>query len=192
MNAARLDGPLSLPSPRNLIHSPVSFLLLLPRFITPSPLPSTSHPIPSQIAIHTEPTTRGSFPISLDRAQMAAAYGTGMVFSVRPPAPARRACAASAAAGGAARARADGGKWWAPLLGWSGQPDYIDAQPRAVSAEEEPRPRPRGAAARRFGVLTEDKARQLRMRMMETESFHDAMYHSAIASRLASAAPDKP
>jgi hypothetical protein len=34
-------------------------------------------------------------------------------------------------------------------------------------------------------VLTEDKARQLRLRMMETESFHDA-----IASRLASAARD--
>jgi hypothetical protein len=28
------------------------------------------------------------------------------------------------------------------------------------------------------------------MRMMETESFHDAMYHSAIASRLAFAAPN--
>jgi hypothetical protein len=38
-------------------------------------------------------------------------------------------------------------------------------------------------------VLTQEKARQLRMRMMETQSFHDAMYHSAIASRLASAAP---
>jgi hypothetical protein len=26
--------------------------------------------------------------------------------------------------------------------------------------------------------------------MMETQSFHDAIYHSAIASRLASAAPE--
>jgi ribosomal protein L9 len=99
------------------------------------------------------------------------------------------------------RASAGGGaKWWAPLLGWSGQPDYIDAQPAAAAAEEEARQHRQhqqhqeearaGAAARRFGVLTEDKARQLRMRMMETESFHDAMYHSAIASRLASASPD--
>ena len=117
-----------------------------------------------------------------------------MVFSVRPPAPAPAcrpcACSASAAAGGA-RARADGGgagKWWAPLLGWSGQPDYIDAHP--ASSEEEPLPRGPPSSARRFGVLTEDKARRLRMQMMETESFHDAMYHSAIASRLASAAPD--
>jgi hypothetical protein len=39
-------------------------------------------------------------------------------------------------------------------------------------------------------VLTEEKARQLRMRMMETETFHDAMYHSAITSRLASATRD--
>jgi hypothetical protein len=39
-------------------------------------------------------------------------------------------------------------------------------------------------------VLTEEKARLLLVRMIETQSFHDAMYHSAIASRLASAAPD--
>ncbi|TVU21576.1 hypothetical protein EJB05_31222, partial [Eragrostis curvula] len=122
------------------------------------------------------------------------AVTSGMAFSVRPPAPAPavRPCACAAAAAGGARARArgadgSGGKWWAPLLGWSGQPDYIDARPSAVPAEDEER---RGAPARRFGVLTEDKARQLRMRMMETESFHDAMYHSAIASRLASATPD--
>jgi hypothetical protein len=110
------------------------------------------------------------------------AMAPGMTFSVRP-APAVRPC--SCAAAGGARARADGpggAKWWAPLLGWSGQPDYIDAQP--AEAEQHAR------GARRFGVLTEDKARQLRMRMMETENFHDAMYHSAIASRLASAAPD--
>ena len=36
--------------------------------------------------------------------------------------------------------------------------------------------------------LTEEKARQLRARMAQTESFHDAMYHSAIASRLARSA----
>ncbi|CAO2193892.1 unnamed protein product [Urochloa humidicola] len=129
------------------------------------------------------------------------AVSSGMAaFSVRPPAPApaARPCAASAAAGGARMraggADAGGAKWWAPLLGWSGQPDYIDAQPAAAPEEEalhQQHEGPRGAASRRFGVLTEDKARKLRMRMMETESFHDAMYHSAIASRLASAAPDK-
>jgi hypothetical protein len=50
-----------------------------------------------------------------------------------------------------------------------------------VPVEEE-----KAAAGRSFvGGLTEEKARQLRARMVETESFHDAMYHSAIASRLA-------
>ncbi|OEL15099.1 hypothetical protein BAE44_0023881 [Dichanthelium oligosanthes] len=122
------------------------------------------------------------------------AVSSGMAaFSVRPPAPApaARPCAASAAAVGGARMRAGGAKWWAPLLGWSDQPDYIDAQPAAEEvAQHQQQPSTRGTA-RRFGVLTEDKARQLRMQMMENESFHDAMYHSAIASRLASAAPEK-
>ncbi|KAL5226530.1 hypothetical protein ABZP36_014795 [Zizania latifolia] len=125
---------------------------------------------------------------------MAVAWGTA--FTVRP-APAARPCAASASGAGAARLRADGGsggggKWWAPLLGWSGQPDYIDAQPASAPAAPEQdgtRPTPAQRGARRFGVLTEEKARRLRAQMMETESFHDAMYHSAIASRLASAAP---
>lgn len=76
-------------------------------------------------------------------------------------------CARAAAADGA------GGKWWAPLLGWSGRADYIEA-PAPVPARDE--------AA---GLLTEEKARVLRARMADTESFHDAMYHSAIASRLA-------
>jgi hypothetical protein len=119
---------------------------------------------------------------------MATAFVTAATFSVRPPVPRPCSCAA-----GGARFRSDGsnGKWWAPLLGWSGQPDYIDAQP--APEEERPNAQPVAAAAagaRRFGVLTEEKARQLRMRMMETQSFHDAMYHSAIASRLASASRD--
>jgi hypothetical protein len=115
---------------------------------------------------------------------MAAASVTTATFSVRAPGP--RPCSCAAAAAGGPRFRSDGnGKWWAPLLGWSGQPDYIDAQP----APEEERPAA-AAGSRRFGVLTEEKARLLRVWMMETQSFHDAMYHSAIASRLASAAPD--
>jgi hypothetical protein len=97
-----------------------------------------------------------------------------------------RGKACSCAAAGGPRFRSDrNDKWWAPLLGWSGHPDCIDAQPAPPAPEERGTP-----AARRRGVLTEEKARQLRMRMMETESFHDAMYHSAIASRLASAAPN--
>ncbi|KAM3347698.1 hypothetical protein ACQJBY_021562 [Aegilops geniculata] len=122
---------------------------------------------------------------------MAVASGPAATFSARPAAPgAGRPCSCAAAATGGARFRGADGKWWAPLLGWSGQPDYIDAQPAPAPAPEEERAAAGGAGARRFGVLTEEKARQLRVRMMETESFHDAMYHSAIASRLASAARD--
>jgi hypothetical protein len=41
------------------------------------------------------------------------------------------------------------------------------------------------------GCFTEEKARQLRMKTMETELFHDALYHSAIASCLASDFSDR-
>lgn len=88
----------------------------------------------------------------------------------------------------AAAAAVEGGRWWAPLLGWSGKADYLEAPAPAPAV---PQDDDAAAARRQFvGGLTEEKARQLRARMAQTESFHDAMYHSAIASRLASAAPD--
>ncbi|KAF6994078.1 hypothetical protein CFC21_010866 [Triticum aestivum] len=100
-------------------------------------------------------------------------------FSARPSAALRpRAASVTAGAGGRVRAGAPkGGKWWAPLVGWSGRADYMEAAAptRVVEQEEE----------KTFVGLTEEKARQLRARMSEMESFHDAMYHSAIASRLA-------
>ena len=102
---------------------------------------------------------------------------TGSPSSVRPRA---------AAAAGAVRAAGatEGGRWWAPLLGWSGKADYLEAPAPAVPQDDEA-----GARGRQFvGGLTEEKARQLRARMAQTESFHDAMYHSAIASRLARSA----
>ncbi|XP_062230917.1 uncharacterized protein LOC133928544 [Phragmites australis] len=92
----------------------------------------------------------------------------------------------ASAAAGVVRAGADGGKWWAPLLGWSARADYLEAPaPVVAPAAEEA-----GKAGQRafVGGLTEEKARELRARMVETESFHDAMYHSAIASRLARSA----
>ncbi|GJN35891.1 hypothetical protein PR202_gb24706 [Eleusine coracana subsp. coracana] len=74
------------------------------------------------------------------------------------------------------------GKWWAPLLGWSGRADYLEAAAPVPARDD-------AAAATRKqfvgGLLTEEKARELRARMAETDCFHDAMYHSAIASRLA-------
>ncbi|TYG49315.1 hypothetical protein ES288_D10G084400v1 [Gossypium darwinii] len=42
-----------------------------------------------------------------------------------------------------------------------------------------------------LGSFTEEKARQLRKKTMENSSFHDMMYHSAIASRLASDISEK-
>ncbi|PUZ64250.1 hypothetical protein GQ55_3G129100 [Panicum hallii var. hallii] len=99
-------------------------------------------------------------------------------FPARPAAARPRAAGVICAAGGS-------GKWWAPLLGWSGKADYLEA-PAPVVVQDGAA----AAAARRqfVGGLTEEKARELRARMAQTESFHDAMYHSAIASRLARSA----
>ncbi|EES19127.1 uncharacterized protein LOC8080955 [Sorghum bicolor] len=105
---------------------------------------------------------------------------TGSPSSVRP-----RAAAAAAGVVRAAGAT-EGGRWWAPLLGWSGKADYLEAPAPAPAVAQDDEA---GARGRQFvGGLTEEKARQLRARMAQTESFHDAMYHSAIASRLARSA----
>ncbi|XP_057966761.1 uncharacterized protein LOC131156983 [Malania oleifera] len=85
--------------------------------------------------------------------------------------------------------------WLSPLFGWPAEPDYIDSAPAStkadLSAGSEVKSEPdlvRKAVRSRFsrGCFTEEKAKQLRMMTTETDSFHDAMYHSAIASRLAS------
>ncbi|KAK1312230.1 hypothetical protein QJS10_CPA07g00582 [Acorus calamus] len=88
--------------------------------------------------------------------------------------------------------RPGGGQWWAPLFGWPSEPDYNyggggDASSPPQPTEEEAEK----AMRRRFGRFTEEKAKKLRMRTMETATFHDVMYHSAIASRLASDVPDR-
>ncbi|KAG2729246.1 hypothetical protein I3843_01G235000 [Carya illinoinensis] len=79
--------------------------------------------------------------------------------------------------------------WWAPLFGWSSDADYIDPNAGApssnetgVSDTESGRLRSRFA----LGGFTEEKAKQLRRKTMESSAFHDIMYHSSIASRLAS------
>ncbi|KAA8540458.1 hypothetical protein F0562_024623 [Nyssa sinensis] len=81
--------------------------------------------------------------------------------------------------------------WWTPLFGWSSDLDYINnsgtncepAPNISEPAESETAP-----SRSRFprGCFTEEKAKQLRRKTMETVTFHDVMYHSAIASRLAS------
>ncbi|KAL5231395.1 hypothetical protein ABZP36_030171 [Zizania latifolia] len=120
---------------------------------------------------------------------MATSASSAVSFSARPASTARpRAAARAGRVRAGAEAGESGGKWWAPLLGWSGKADYIEAAaPVVVEAGEDVRSEGR---RRPFvgGLLTEEKARELRARMVETESFHDAMYHSAIASRLARSA----
>ncbi|KAL5065022.1 hypothetical protein RYX36_026759 [Vicia faba] len=74
--------------------------------------------------------------------------------------------------------------WWTPLFGWSSEPDYINSDNKAPNPQSESDPTLKPAKLRFAGGLTEEKAKQLRM--MTTDSFHDTMYHSAIASRLAS------
>ncbi|KAF9606378.1 hypothetical protein IFM89_025067 [Coptis chinensis] len=82
--------------------------------------------------------------------------------------------------------------WWTPLFGWSSDPDYIDgnggssltkASKNNTNADLEV-----SSSRSRFapGGFTEEKAKQLRVRTAETTTFHDIMYHSAIATRLAS------
>ncbi|XP_030457683.1 uncharacterized protein LOC115678428 [Syzygium oleosum] len=91
--------------------------------------------------------------------------------------------------------------WWAPLFGWPSDPSHAAATATATIPDgddqpEMPNPEAQKAAAAaaawpprsRFalGGFTEEKAKQLRRKTRESSSFHDAMYHSAIAARLAS------
>ncbi|XP_021911439.1 uncharacterized protein LOC110825301 [Carica papaya] len=84
--------------------------------------------------------------------------------------------------------------WWAPLFGWSADPDYINTaltnEPPEKKIQMSDPENEMGRHRPRFplGCFTEEKAKQLRKTTMEGSSFHDMMYHSAIASRLASEA----
>ncbi|XP_042519019.1 uncharacterized protein LOC122092790 [Macadamia integrifolia] len=97
--------------------------------------------------------------------------------------------------------------WWTPLFGWGSDPDYIDGKNTTTNGDiidlsgcanmrdgSVSFPERTAAGSRsRFapGSFTEEKAKQLRLMTVETENFHDIMYHSAIASRLASDFPNR-
>ncbi|KAK9071939.1 hypothetical protein SSX86_008370 [Deinandra increscens subsp. villosa] len=84
--------------------------------------------------------------------------------------------------------------WWTPLFGWPSEPDYIinTDKNRPTNATSESDLDQRAVRSRKSPVnFTDEKAKKLRMLTMETESFHDAMYHSAIASRFASDFSDR-
>ncbi|XP_042483787.1 uncharacterized protein LOC122064151 [Macadamia integrifolia] len=99
--------------------------------------------------------------------------------------------------------KASSANWWTPLFGWGSEPGYIDGKNNSsnnngknsdLPGESESKTERTEARSRsRFtpGCFTEEKARQLRLMTMETETFHDNMYHSAIASRLASDFPNR-
>lgn len=80
--------------------------------------------------------------------------------------------------------------WWAPLFGWSSDPGYINNvnNNKRNQLEGEDPDNISGRPGSRFfpGCFTEEKAKQLRRKTAESSSFHDVMYHSALASRLAS------
>ncbi|KAJ7978865.1 Transcription activator of gluconeogenesis [Quillaja saponaria] len=81
------------------------------------------------------------------------------------------------------RRRNSSSNWWTPLFGWSSEPDYIDSNNKPDSSNF---PVTKTSRPQFAGCFTAEKAKQLRMMTKESETFHDAMYHSAIASRLAS------
>ncbi|KAG8494768.1 hypothetical protein CXB51_012606 [Gossypium anomalum] len=82
--------------------------------------------------------------------------------------------------------------WWAPLFGLSSNPDYLNDGHIGVTSERNPEISEsdlnpgRSSSKSTLRCFTEEKAKQLRRKTMENASFHDMMYHSAIASRLAS------
>ncbi|KAI3495891.1 hypothetical protein L1887_38238 [Cichorium endivia] len=119
---------------------------------------------------------------------------------IQPPVIVR----ASASTSGNQKSDTQRKSWWTPLFGWSSEPDYIDSgnidkskknnttfSARSGTASESDLDQRPVRSRISPGNFTEEKARKLRMLTMETESFHDAMYHSAIASRLASDFSDR-
>ncbi|KAI6679400.1 hypothetical protein NL676_033281 [Syzygium grande] len=110
------------------------------------------------------------------------------------PDPNRRSFspAPAAAASAPAPASSSSSGWWTPLFGWPSEPDYIDSGSGKADRREgkvDPELDPSPARPSRFapGGFTAEKAKQLRMMTQGGAGpFHDAMYHSAIASRLAS------
>ncbi|EOY26572.1 Uncharacterized protein TCM_028393 [Theobroma cacao] len=78
--------------------------------------------------------------------------------------------------------------WWAPVFGWSSNPEYLNDSNAGDPSESKPDVSDPGRSRSRYtlGCFTEEKAKQLRRKTMENAAFHDIMYHSSIASRLAS------
>nr|XP_008377608.1 uncharacterized protein LOC103440693 [Malus domestica] len=146
------------------------------------------------INIHTPPSSLPPFPVNLllfflhcDPAPtMATPLTSFRPVSIRPNASASQRS-------GPNRRKTASANWWTPLFGWSSDPaEYINADPGQNASNKDPGSDPTRAGSRfALGCFTEEKAKQLRKKTLETSAFHDFMYHSAIASRLASDLSDK-
>lgn len=96
-------------------------------------------------------------------------------------------------------------RWWLPLFGWSqgdlelwANDDINESKKKGKAMDtssddnekemEEVLPKSSKYLSSKYlrGRLTPEKAKVLRKNLRDTTTFHDAMYHSAIASRLAS------
>ncbi|KAL2243432.1 UNVERIFIED_CONTAM: hypothetical protein Sindi_0461200 [Sesamum indicum] len=105
-------------------------------------------------------------------------FRTPIVSSAAPPNPRNRRNPPAAA---------QSNNWWTPIFGWSSEPDYIGGGVKTEAGPAQAENGSRGAEKNLFrGCFTEEKAKELRKKTIETSTFHDIMYHSAIASRLAS------
>lgn len=77
--------------------------------------------------------------------------------------------------------------WWAPLFGISSRdPEGSEKKEEDPDAGSGGSDAGRRKSAAYRSRLTAEKARLLRKEMRAMESWHDPMYHSAIATRLAS------
>nr|ABK22536.1 unknown [Picea sitchensis] len=88
--------------------------------------------------------------------------------------------------------------WWLHLFGWSQTDEerwadggIKESKTTAMDKRSDDDEKEMGEApAKRSkfvrGLLTAEKAKLLRKNLRDTSMFHDIMYHSAIASRLAS------
>ncbi|XP_047314369.1 uncharacterized protein LOC124918208 [Impatiens glandulifera] len=82
-------------------------------------------------------------------------------------------------------------RWWFPVFGWTAAADPSNKinNEESVGNDSEAADLS-GSRFPPLGCFTEKKAKQLRRKTVEIASFHDVMYHSAIASRLASDSSD--
>ncbi|KAL4573247.1 hypothetical protein LXL04_020046 [Taraxacum kok-saghyz] len=121
---------------------------------------------------------------------------------IQPPVVIRASTSTSTSTSGNQKSDLQCKSWWTPLFGWSSEPDYIhdsatiDKSRKNNTTFLAPILNPiwtidwSGLVYLKEN-FTEEKARKLWMLTMETTSFHDAMYHFAIASRLASDFSDR-